>query len=430
MRTIDVADNSELSVLVDMLREVSTVHDPVAMLRKFGRHFWKVRPLDVLISLSTRDLPAGQYKITRMLRPGELGPDGSSSDPWRDWARMPAHSGGFLGDLIATPHPKLLHELAVRADPVLGDQIADMGACMASPLFDRGEALNWNLYLHSNPTLYTPDNLADHFLTANLVGTATRNLIAVNRAEELNTRLVAQLEAVARVQKALLPTKTPDIPGLTIATSYLTSNEAGGDYYDFFELPGGKWGILIADVSGHGAAAATVMAMLHAILHGYQGPEFSPAAVMTYANRRLASSRIESTFVTAFFAVYDPPTGLLEYARAGHNPPRIKQGGSGGVGELADAGGLPLGITDQFQQQTGSITLEVGDTLVLYTDGITEAFDAQREQFGLKRLDGALVDCSGEPECVVDSVHKALFKHTRSMARDDDQTIVALRRKA
>jgi sigma-B regulation protein RsbU (phosphoserine phosphatase) len=428
MRRVETSESQDLSVLVEMLREVSTVQDPVALVNRFGRHFWKIRPLDLMISLSRRGLPDGSYKITRAVRPGEVTAHSPRVDPWRDWDRLPTHTGGFLGAVISRPEPQLFHNLRVIDDPALGGALAEMGSGMASPLFDDGEPLNWNLYFHRDPAFYTTDHLADHFLTTNLVGTATRNLLAVNRAEELNRRLTAQLEAVARVQQALLPTKVPRIAGLKIATSYLTSNEAGGDYYDFFSLPDERWGILIADVAGHGAAAATVMAMLHAILHSYEGPDFAPGAVLRFANRRLASSRIDSTFVTAFFGVYEPQTGRLTYARAGHNPPRLKRGDFGEVVSVDDAPGLPLGITDDYEIETSQIVLHHHDTLVLYTDGITEAFDAAREQFGIAGLDAALVGCSGDPECVVDSVHKALYKHTGSLSRDDDQTIVAIRR--
>lgn len=427
MRRVEIPDTHELTVLAEMLRDVSQVRDPVSLLNRFGRHFWKVRAVDLMVTLSRRGLPDGHYKITRSVRPAQLTGE-PTHNPWRDWPSLPAHRGGFLGEVIANPVPQLIHDLDVRDDPVLGSALAEMGSCMASPLFDEGQAMNWNLYFHREPRFYTPDYLADHFLTTNLVGTATRNLLAVNRADELNRRLTAQLEAVARVQQALLPTRLPSIPGLKIATSYLTSDEAGGDYYDFFALPGGRWGVLIADVSGHGAAAATVMAMLHAILHGYQGPDYAPDAVMAYANRRLASSRIDGTFVTAFFGVYDPETGRVTYARAGHNPPRLKRGDTGEVVAVDDAPGLPLGITDDYSVHTSEVVLRHLDTLVLYTDGVTEAFNAAREQFGIAGLDESLHGCSGDPDCVVDSVHKALYKHTGSLSRDDDQTIVALRR--
>lgn len=418
----------QIRVLAEMLREVSSVGEPVAMLRRFGQHFWRVRPLDYMISTSQRGLAAGQYKITRAMAPRVLDDDGAVPNPWRDWLEIPVQTGGFLGEVMSRVEPQLFNNLRISGDPVLGDSIAAYGSCMASPIFDRGEPLNWNFNFHRDPALYTSEHLADHFLTTNLVGTATRNLLAVNRAEELNRQLTAQLEAVARVQQSLLPAEIPQIPGLSIATSYLTSQEAGGDYYDFFRLPGGRWGVLIADVAGHGAAAATVMAMLHAILHGYEGPEFDPAAVMRYANSRLGRHRIDATFVTAFFAVYDPADHSVTYARAGHNPPRLKHGDTGEVTALDDASGLPLGITEDYDIQTGTVTLGLHDTLVLYTDGITEAFNTGREQFGTGRLDAALVGCSGWPECVVDSVHKALYRHTRSYTRDDDQTIVAIRR--
>ena len=422
------AITDQLSVLAEMLREVSSVDEPVEMLRRFGQHFWRVRRIDYLVSTSSRGLPDGQYKVTRAMTPGRLEADDGGPNPWRDWAKLDAFRGGFLGEAMSRVEPQLFNNLRVTGDPALGDSIAAFGSCVASPIFDRGEALNWNFNFHRDPHFYTREHLADHFLTTNLVGTATRNLLAVNRAEELNRQLTAQLEAVARVQQALLPIGIPAIPDLAISTSYLTSQEAGGDYYDFFPLPDGRWGVLIADVAGHGAAAATVMAMLHAILHGYEGPEFDPAAVMRYANRRLGRHRIDATFVTAFFAVYDPSGHTLTYARAGHNPPRLKRGETGEVLVLDDAPGLPLGITDDYDIQTGRLILGVYDTLVLYTDGITEAFNAEREQFGTQRLDEALIACSGQPECVVDSVHKALYQHTRSLARDDDQTIVALQR--
>lgn len=426
MRTVEIADNHDLGVLSELLREVSAVADPVSLLARFGDHFWKVRPVDFMISISRRGLEPGEYKITRAISTANR--PNAPANPWRDWERLPTHSGGFLGELIEKPVPQLVHDLRVVDDPAVGGMLSGMGCCMASPIYDHGEATHWNLYFHRSPDLYTPDHLADHFLTVNLVGTATRNLLAVNRADELNRRLVAQLEAVARVQQALLPRENPKIPGLKIATSYLTSDEAGGDYYDFFRLPDGKWGVLIADVAGHGAAAATVMAMLHAILHGYQGPEFGPDAVLRYANGRLAASRIDSTFVTAFFGVYDPRTARLEYARAGHNPPRLKLGDTGRLRALDDASGLPLGITEEYEIQTGRLEFGLRDTLVLYTDGITEAFSPAREQFGLEGLDAALIGCSGDPECAVDSVHKALYRHTGSLGRDDDQTIVAIRR--
>jgi sigma-B regulation protein RsbU (phosphoserine phosphatase) len=274
---------------------------------------------------------------------------------------------------------------------------------------------------------FSPSDIEHTMIVGNLIGGNNSRLLLVEEIKSLNERLNAQLEEVARVQASLLPREKPDMPGLDLATSYLTSDRAGGDYYDFLPFPDGTWGILIADVSGHGPAAATIMAMLRGILHCYAGDR-SPDSVLRFANARLVEAGIEGTFVTAFFAVYDPRAATVTYARAGHNPPILKDGRTGAVTTLDGVGSLPLGILEPLDLRRETVTLHPGDTLILYTDGITEAREKERgEMFGPERLDAALVECSGQPDCVVDSIHAALYEHTGERSRADDQTIVALR---
>jgi len=170
------------------------------------------------------------------------------------------------------------------------------------------------------------------------------------------------------------------------------------------------------------------MAMLRAILHCYEGRDFSPASVMAYANDKLVASNLDGSFVTAFFAVYDPSDGSLAWSRCGHNPPLLKSPGLGRVIELEETGVPPLGVVPGIAPEQESRTLEPGDTLVLYTDGITEAFNTHQVMFGVGGLIAALEACSGMPDCVVDAVHAALYRHTGVMDRDDDQTLVALQR--
>jgi sigma-B regulation protein RsbU (phosphoserine phosphatase) len=168
------------------------------------------------------------------------------------------------------------------------------------------------------------------------------------------------------------------------------------------------------------------MAMLHGILHAYSGPARTPDTVLRWANERLLNASIDGTFVTAFLGIYAPATGRLTYARSGHNPPLLKDGSTGKVLALDGDGAPPLGVFDPYDISSSCLQLKPGDTLVLYTDGITEAFNRTREMFGESRLRASLVECSGQPDCVVDSVHSALFKHTASMSRADDQTLVAV----
>ncbi len=425
---LDTSTDQDIELLVEMLREASQSPDARQVLASFAKRLWTHSPIDALVSLSVRGMPGGQYKVTRSIRREELNFSRKLSlpDPWRDWAKMPAHSGGFLGDLIANGKPQLFQELDLSADPVLGERLGDMGSSIATPLFDAGQPLNWNLQFRADPKGFSHEDLSAHVLQANLIGSITRNLIAVQREASLKVRLQQQLDELASVQQALLPRSLPKIPGLSIAASYLTSDEAGGDYYDFVPLPNGQWGCLIADVAGHGAAAAAVMAMLHAIVHSYQG-ELTATGIVQYANKRLVASSIEGRFATAFFGQYDPVNSSLTYVRAGHNPPKLKRA-DGSVCDLDGGGTLPLGVMPGIEAPSETIALKPGDTLVLYTDGITEAFNAHKELFGVERLDEALRVCACSPEAIIDAVHTALYKHTGRLDRDDDQTLVILQR--
>lgn len=413
-----------------MLSDVSRATRPIDVLRAFARRYWQLKPIDYFLSVSVRGLEPGEYKITREINAAavlsgqiELPP----ADPWGEWDLIPLRSGGLVGAMIADRRPKIVRGLPSVTDPVLGDAVAGLRSCIALPLYDRGEVLNWALQFRRDEDGFTIEDIEEALVVANLVGSTNRMLLLYEEVNRLHSALRVQFEEVARVQRSLLPRQIPDIPGLQIATSYLTSDQAGGDYYDFFAFEDGKWGILIADVSGHGAGAATVMAMLHGILHAYVPRDGSPDEVLRYANSRLVDAGLEGNFVTAFFAIYDPGTGTLDYARSGHNPPRLKDGRSGRTRPLDGASALPLGVFEPYEISSERVALSPNDTLVLYTDGITEAFDAGREMFGVRRLDEALDHCSGAPDCVVDSVHGALYRHTQSRTRADDQTLVAIR---
>ena len=132
--------------------------------------------------------------------------------------------------------------------------------------------------------------------------------------------------------------------------------------------------------------------------------------------------------MTAFLAVYDPPSRGLRYARAGHNPPLLKNAGSGGaVRRLDDVGDVPLGVLDDVAFSDSQITLQPQQTLVLYTDGIVEAKGPGGEMFGVEGIERALTECTGEPECVVSSVTSALREHEAGIRPADDQTLVAIK---
>lgn len=426
MKVFDAASNPGLMETVGLLRRVSEADDPMQVQREFARDMRSSRRIDGYVSLSVRGLQPGQYKITRHQILDELGQ--AWPNPWENWDAMAVHSGGFLGEIIATPTPKLIWELDVRNDPVLGDSIADMRSCMATPLFDGGEALNWGIVFRRDPGGWKPEEVENTVIRGNLIGRMTKQLLIAKQVKDLNHRLMGQLEQIAQIQRSLLPSELPRIPGVSLAASYLTSNEAGGDYYDFFEMGDGHWGVIVADVSGHGAGAATVMAMLQTILHGFHDRGRGPAAMLAHANRELCRKRFESNFVTAFMGVLDADRRKLTFSNAGHNRPELRRA-AGGVSEIEGAASVPLGILDEAEYEDGELPLHPRDTMVLYTDGITEAFGPppKREMFGVHRLTEALEGCTGEPSCVIDSIHQKLYSFTHARTRVDDQTIVAVR---
>jgi sigma-B regulation protein RsbU (phosphoserine phosphatase) len=435
VQEIDLSANPRITELTRVMRHVSGITDPAEMLKAFAPWIGIRTREDYFITVSRRNLAPGEYKFTRVMpeRPDLDHPGRPAyTNPWAQWDQIPTHTGGLVGAILARGEPRLITHVDLTADPVLGPVMGPAAGVMRSlaamPSFDAGETLNWSLAFCEDPAGFTAEEFETAMLDMNMMGTSTRNLVARKQVEELNNRLSAQIEQIARIQRTLLPDKNPNIPGFEIATSYIPSDDTGGDYYDYYHYPDGRLGVLIADVSGHGAGAATVMAMLRAIIHCYEiDNTVDPARFADYCNAKLAQSRLEGNFVTAFFCVIDPATGEIVWSRAGHNPPRVRRA-DGTIDVITSAGTLPLGVIDELGAESDSGVLNPGDTLVLYTDGITELRDKANELFGEERFDDAVHRCSGMPECVVDSVHQAMYKFTGSMTRQDDQTLVVVRR--
>lgn len=425
MPPVDLSGNARLPQIVELLDVMSRIKDPLEMQREFAARIGRIQSSAGYVSLSVRNLPPGFFRITRMTL------DSAAPTVWQDnWKlghTLPLYTGGFLGEIIATPAPKLFHHLKITEDAVLGDLLQDMGSCLAIPLFDAGLVQNWGVIFRHDPQGFTPVELEDQLMRGNLVGGMVKNLVNVRRIEELNQTLSEQMQQVANIQRSLIPQKLPNVPGLSLAASYVTSNQAGGDYYDFFEMGNGKWGVVVADVSGHGAGAATVMAMLQTILHDYQDRDKGPGAMLSHANRQLIRKNLDGSFVTAYMGVIDEDRRTLTFANAGHMNPAVRSKDAE-VREIASQGNVPLAVLDDAEYPTESAPIEPGETLVLYTDGITEAFSPppEKQMFGTPRLLRSLAESPPDPASVIDAIHARLYAHTNSFDRADDQTIVAM----
>jgi phosphoserine phosphatase RsbU/P len=287
----------------------------------------------------------------------------------------------------------------------------------------------WNtckVTMSKQPGAYDPEQFPERYWMSSLFGRATQNLVLSDELKRAYEIVERELNVVADIQRSLLPKTLPAIPGLELAAHYETSQWAGGDYYDFFELPGGRWGFLIADVSGHGTPAAVMMAILHSLAHGHPGHPEPPSALLEHVNKRLAASYTadNEVFVTAFYGIYDSIERQFAYSCAGHNPPQLKRCSLGCVDSLEDVGGPPLGLFEDVEYAQAKVTLRPGDILVLYTDGVTEAMNSESKQFGLEMLNEVLRQCNLGALAMRDAILEALARFTDGTAALDDRTLL------
>jgi serine phosphatase RsbU (regulator of sigma subunit) len=214
-----------------------------------------------------------------------------------------------------------------------------------------------------------------------------------------------------------------------MAAVWRTARQVGGDFYDVFELPNRRLGLLIADVSDKGIPAALFMALTRTLIRAAVLDADSPAQVLKRVNDLIIPDNREEMFVTAVYGVLDIDTGQLTYANAGHNPPiwlnRMDR-------ELVHLGRTcaALGIIEDMPVEERSISLRAGDTVLFYTDGLTEAFSQEDEAFGVENLEKTLVVCWDETAArTLELLEKDVDKFLGSLQATDDLTMLALRRK-
>ncbi len=209
--------------------------------------------------------------------------------------------------------------------------------------------------------------------------------------QEQRDQLEHELKVVSELQRKLLPERLPAIAGLKLAEHYETSRYAGGDYYDVVELPDGRCGLLVADSEGHSAPAAVMMAMTCALFRSCPDLHDEPDKVLDFINTNLCKVNKES-FVTAIYAVYDSKRRALRVARAGHPLPVLFRPAEGKAREVPCDGVFMMGYEPYEQVPVTDIRLEAGDRVLLYTDGVSERFNTEKQPYGEERAlpaDGA-----------------------------------------
>ncbi|MDZ7271757.1 MAG: SpoIIE family protein phosphatase [candidate division KSB1 bacterium] len=255
-----------------------------------------------------------------------------------------------------------------------------------------------------------------------------------NLAEQ--ERLRKEMQVAQEIQRTLLPTELPKIEGFSVATFYEAAKEVGGDYFDFVEVDRDTLGIAVADVSGKGVPGSLVMTMIRTALRTEARGVYSAAEVLARVNDFVINDMKKGMFVTVFYAILDSKRRRINYASAGHNPMILYRGATRKTYYL-NPQGFPIGIAlpekDLFRRtiQSDTIRLAPDDILILYTDGITEAMNPQREMFGDERLLQVVRDYSHLPvDAFVEQLKNELHSFTEGNPQSDDITLVAIKEQA
>lgn len=238
--------------------------------------------------------------------------------------------------------------------------------------------------------------------------------------------IAEELSMARKIQLDLLPDKPPNPERYDIESYYRPAREVGGDYFDFFQLPGRNLGIAIADVAGKGIPAALTMAGLKGNLEAYVQNIYSISEIMQKVNESSVLGEGDLIMTGLFYGVLDLDSGKLTYVNAGHNPPLLVR--REGSSTWLDRGGLILGLSDNVEYEHGTDELEPGDVLVLYTDGITEAMDKFNVELGVDRLKNVVLenrDLSAQQ--IAGGILEAVNSHSEGMPQGDDQTLVIVK---
>ncbi|MDE3196054.1 MAG: SpoIIE family protein phosphatase [Acidobacteriota bacterium] len=300
---------------------------------------------------------------------------------------------------------------------------------MAVPLQTQNQIIGI-IYVDSPSLLreFTKDDLSVLTVMANVAAIRIEQ-VRFAEIEQARQLLARDLEQAAEIQRGLLPADAPRVRSLDIAGHNAPCRTVGGDYYDFFPYGESRVAMVLGDVSGKGMPASLLMMGLQARVQVLIEEPKNLAEVMTRLNRITSANCPSNRFITFFICILDGDTGELTYCNAGHNPPIVVR--ASGECEQLHGGGPVLGILPSIEYSEYRVNLEFGDSLVIYSDGVTEAADTKSEEFETDRLGNAVAAHRNEPaQAIVRHVNQAVADFTVGAPQSDDITLIVARRVA
>src|SRR5688572_10120606 len=264
MRPLDLAGNTRIPMLMELVTAMHQFAEPHELMEKFITTLRRAYGARCYVQLTTTGLKPGAYRVHRLLTR-----DGRDLVASRG-AEQPVHFGGILTEIVRSSQPSIWQHLDLTNDPVINGVVGRCTSAMAAPLLQNEMGIDWVIVFDDDPEAFSEKELEETILRANLVAAMVNNLETARKLIGASIKIQGEIEQIARIQRALLPEELPEITGLKIAANYTTFDRAGGDLYDVLRLGENaavhgerdyRWAFLIGDVSGHGPAAAVVMAM-------------------------------------------------------------------------------------------------------------------------------------------------------------------------
>jgi sigma-B regulation protein RsbU (phosphoserine phosphatase) len=330
---------------------------------------------------------------------------------------------GFIGHVALTRQPIISDD--VRTDSIYINARDETRSEMVVPIISNDEVIGVFDLESDELNAYAENDLEVLNLLASQVAIIIEKVMLHEQLIE-KQRLEGQLEVARQVQLELLPPRDPKLQGYDISAYNYATEEVSGDYYDWVRTYEDQISLVIADVSGKGVPAALLMAFLRASLRAATQIGYSPHVTMAKVNNLLWESIDRNQFVTAFFGMLDATNHSLAYTNAGHNPPILLE--SNGDIRFLERGGVPLGMFKDTRYHEYYLSIEPGEMLVVYTDGVTEATNPRGEEFGRDRL-AQSVKASAELTAreLIAAVHRDVMDWTDEQGLNDDATFFVIK---
>jgi len=323
---------------------------------------------------------------------------------------------GMVGYVASTG--RMHYAPDVRQDPYyIGCEDSTLSE-VAIPLHVEGQLVGVFTASHSELNGFSPSQLRLLQALCSDVAVAVHNARRFQQEQRQREQMSSEAREARVIQQALLPKGSPSIPGFTVSGLSIPAGAVGGDWYDFIPMDKGRWGLVLADVSGKGTAAALLMSATRGILRSLVEAACTPGEVLAKLNRVLVEDFPAGRFVTMVYAVLDPAKRTLTFANAGHLAPLLVTGSSAQFMNVERGIPLGLGLGDFSEME---VKLPVGSRVVFYSDGITEAENQADEEYGWARLQEHFLRADASADSLLDDVRS--FAHDAGL-RDDASVIL------